>query len=467
MFWKGTKQKCVLNLLVVAIVGFVLTGCSALVYGTPDVLISEISAYDPEFVELYNPTDQVVSLEGFYFSYYSANRNSWEDPYRVKPFPDGAVIQPHRFFLITVGGDTSGCPAPDWNVYTRKMIRAERGTVALLDGELGRSNLVDAVGWGDTQLYLGTPAVAPPEGWALARKPGSSKDKPFQYKEDNSLDFTATPPSPSSSTIGALFVQMDSVASGNETAGRALIICSKSLTTCTLRIQVESDIGLQAIAQPYTVELKPDECAEIVITPSTYEFYSFDLETSGLAPEVDSIIEVGWAHFRCGKITEEYSSLVRYEKELDPFIILLTGITSGMLQTAPPPENVIPAVLDRFSERPVVFYSNTRFDERFLQLAAVSLGLKLPDIQWISAYPWAKKAFPDLPSHRLERVVQELGIGRQHHRALPDARITGTAYLEFLRRVGDELIVRAYPIGYQHSIAVIALPIELSLLICQ
>lgn len=467
MFWKRTRKKNELNLLLFVLVAFLLTYCSVLTYATPDVLISEISPHHPEFIELFNPTDQVVNLERFYFAYYSSNRDSWENPYRVKRFPAGAAIQPHRYFLIAIGGNTSDCPTPDWIPYTSMMIRGECATVALLDGQPGRSNLVDAVGWGNTQLYLGAPAITTPEGWALTRKPGSSEDEPFQNKADNSLDFSAMPPSPSSSSIGALFVQMDSVADRNETSGRTLIICSKSLTTRTLRIQVDSNIGLQTTAEPHTVELSPDECAEIVIMPGAYEFYSFDLETSGLDPKLDSIIEVGWAHFRCGKITEEYSSLVRYEEELDPFITFLTGITSEMLQTAALPENVIPVVLDRFNEYPVIFYSNSRFDERFLQSATESLGLELPDIKWISAYPWAKKALPDLPSHKLERVVQELGIGYQNHRALPDARMTGIAFLEFLKRLGDELIVGAYAIGCQHSTAVIALPIDLSLLICQ
>lgn len=467
MFWKGTKQKCVLNLLVVVIVGFVLTGCSALVYGTPGVLISEISACDPEFVELYNPTDQVVSLEGFYFSYYSANRNSWENPYRVKPFPDGAVIQPHRFFLITVGGNTSGYPAPDWNVYTRKMIRGEAGTVAILDTKPGRGDVVDAVGWGNTRLCLGTPALAPPDGWALGRKSGSNKEKPFQDKGDNSLDFSATPPSPSGSLIGALLIQSGGVTIENGTRFRTLTIYNASPTPHTFRIQVESNIGLQAIPQPYTVELKPDERAQIEIFLKKYEFYVFDLETSGLNTDVCSIIEVGWAHFRCGKIREDYSSLVHYEGELAPFITFLTGITSEMLQTAPRPESVIPAVLDRFGGHPVVFYSNTRFDQRFLQSAASSLGLELPNIQWISAYPWAKKAFPELPNYKLETVTEKLGIEDQHHRALPDARMTGIAFLEFLKRVGSELVVHVCPTGCQHFAAAIALPIDLSLLICE
>jgi DNA polymerase III epsilon subunit-like protein len=466
MFWKRIREKTKLNLLLFVLTAFILTCCSVLACATPDVLISEISPHHPEFIELYNPTDQVVNLEGLYFAYYPSDRDSWENPYRAKPFPATAAIQPNRYFLIGIGGNTSDCLTPDWIPYTSKMIRAERGTVALLDGEPGRSNLVDAVGWGNTHLYLGAPAIAAPEGWALTRKPGSSEDEPFQYKTDNSLDFSVMPPSPSSSSTGALF-QMDSVADGNETLARTLIIYSKSPTTRTLRIQVESNIGLQTIAVPHTVELKPDECAEILIVPGMYEFYSFDLETSGLDPKVHSIIEVGWVHFHCGKITEEYSSLVRYEEELDPFITFLTGITSEMLQPAPLPENVIPGLLDRFNEHPVIFYSNTRFDERFLQPAAESLGLELRYIQWISAYPWAKRALPDLASHKLERVVEELDIGHQNHRALPDARITGVAFLEFLKRVGAELIVHAYPIGCEHSAAVIALPIDISLLICQ
>ena len=59
------------------------------------VLITEVSPHELEFVELYNPTEHVVDLQGFWFCYYPANRDSWEKPSRTRQFPDGAVIRPH------------------------------------------------------------------------------------------------------------------------------------------------------------------------------------------------------------------------------------------------------------------------------------------------------------------------------------------------------------------------------------
>ncbi len=470
MFWKRAKRRIKLNLLIVVIVSFTFLGSSFAVNEYPNILITEISANDPEFVELYNPTDQEASLEKFYICYYSANRNSWENPYRKKIFPNGAVIQPHSFFLVTFGCDTSrSCPATDWDVYARKMIRAKAGTVAILDSDPRRGDIVDAVGWGKTHLSLGTPASPPNGGGALSRKTGADISRPFQYKGNNDLDFWVTPPSPSSSSIGALIIQSGGLKIEKGARFHTLTVYNASPAPRKFQIQVKSNIGLQTVPNLSTVKLNPDEQVEIDLFPERYEFYALDLETSGLNVNSDSIIEIGWAYFLCGEITETYSSLVRYKGKLDPYITSLTGITSEMLQTAPLPESVIPIVLDKLDGYPVVSYSNTQFDKRFLESGAKSLGLELPYFEWVDAYHFAERALPELSSHSLESVTEKLGIEGQHHRASPDARMTGIAFLDSIKRLGRKLklVIKVSPTGYQYSAAVIAIPINPSLLGCK
>ena len=56
-------------------------------------------------------------------------------------------------------------------------------------------------------------------------------------------------------------------------------------------------------------------------------FVALDLETTGLDPKRDTIIEIGCVKFRGNEILDEWSSLVNPGRKL-PFVISqLTGIT--------------------------------------------------------------------------------------------------------------------------------------------
>jgi len=354
----------------------------------------------------------------------------------------------------------------DWNVYSGKMIKDSSGTVAVLNGAPGQGEVIDAVGWGACHLSLGSPASAAPEGWAVTRKPGVNENEPFQHTGDNGSDFSHAPPSPSSGTVAASLVGNALQVSGPEGALRTLTVCNAGPTTQTFSIHASSDIGFRAIPQPSSVILGPGESARVVIHPAAYELYSVDLETSGLDPRDCSIIEVAWMHSRCGEITQTYSSLVHLEGELDPYVTWLTGITSEMLETAPASEEVIPRVLEQLSGNHVLYYSQNQFDQRFLEAAATSLGLRMPDIQWINVLPWAREALPDLPDHELKTVAEALAIEGQHHRALSDALMTGHVFLEAVHRLGSSLLVTILPEGTVFPVAAVCLPVDSSFLSC-
>ncbi len=467
-FQRGTK-KCALIIAVLEFAALLGCGCAAPVSsgGIPDLLITEVSAHDPEFVELYNPTDQEVSLKGFWFCYYPSNRDSWKDPWRKKEFAEEATIQPHGYFLLTFGEEAPGSGLlVDWNVYSGKMIKDSAGTVAVLNGAPGQGEVIDAVGWGASRLSLGSPASAAPEGWAVARKPGVSENEPFQHTGDNGADFWYAPPAPSSAVTGAILVPDDSQVDRREIEFASLTLCNTSPGSRSFSIHVESDIGLRAIRQPSSVILGPGECTRVVIHPATYELYSVDLETSGLDPRDYSIIEVAWACFRCGKLVQTYSSLVHLDGELAPHVTELTGITSKMLETAPESGEVIPLLFDELDGKPVLCYSQNRFDQRFLEAAAQSLQLEMPDIHWINVLPWAREALPALPNHKLETVTEALGIEGRHHRALSDALMTGHVFLEVVRRVGSLLLVTILPEGTVFPVAAVSLPVDSSSLSC-
>ena len=71
-----------------------------------------------------------------------------------------------------------------------------------------------------------------------------------------------------------------------------------------------------------------------------------DLETSGVNPLNESIIDVGFLQFSGTQLVEKYSSLVQFPRRhqadthLSQFIQRLTGISEKALKKAPPWETV-------------------------------------------------------------------------------------------------------------------------------
>jgi len=454
--------------LAVALTAVVLLSCSS---GSPDtlhrvpyVLISEVSPHDPEFIELYNPTEERVDLGGFWFCYYPSDRTSWDESWRQRQFLDGASIEPGGYYLVSLGDPVPG--RVDWQAYSGKMIKADAGTIAILDGPPGQGDVIDAVGWGDCDLFLVAPAQSAPAGLALAREPGASCEEPFGYEANNAADFTHAPPGPSCAALGATIAAVTSREDGSTGILSNLIVCNAGATRETFSLVLGSEIGLRVIPEPSEVTLNSGESARFQLVPATYEFYAIDLETSGFSAASDEIIEVAWAHFRCGELVQTYSSLVQPRRQLDPSITELTGITNEMLKVAPNMADVIPSVLQRLKGQSVLCYSQNRFDQRFLEAAAASLQLEAPDIRWINVLPWAGRLLPELEDHGLEAVCNALAVEGQHHRALSDALMTGQVFLKALRELGTTMTVTVLPKGKTLPVAALAMSIDVAFLDC-
>ena len=434
-----SRKTCVVTILALCWCGGVAL---ALSQASPHLLITEVSLHYPEFVEIYNPTDQEMSLSGFRFCYYPTNRVSWEEPWRSRQFPSEASISPHGYFLLTLGDDETGRSLlTDWNVYLGMTLNGDGGAVAILNGALGNRVIVDAVGWGTSHLSVGCAALEAPESMALARILGTNEGTPFQNTGDNATDFHHSPPSPSSTRSGVVIIPNEPQMMNRETGALEFSLCNASPDTHLFTINIESEIGYTAIPQPTTLSLAPGEWGRVSIHLVTYDYYVIDLETTGLDPNKCSIIEAAWVYVCGGEVVQSDSSLIFSEEELSSYVRGLTGITSEMLVTAPRLELVIPPMLARLEGEAVLSYSRNAFDRRFLEEAATSLGLDMPTIQWIDVFSLAKEAMPDLVSHSLRAVAESLGIEGSHHRALSDSIMTNLVFQEAVQQLGSRLHV--------------------------
>jgi Rad3-related DNA helicase/DNA polymerase III epsilon subunit-like protein len=153
-------------------------------------------------------------------------------------------------------------------------------------------------------------------------------------------------------------------------------------------------------------------------------FVVVDLETTGLTPGRDEIIQVA----AC-RVTPDgssgWSSWVRPRTPVPPFITRLTGIDDERLASAPPWEAVRPELARWIGDLPLVGH-NVGFDQAFLRQGGIVAPVAA-DTQ-----TWARIAFPQRSSYRLSELADLVGWGGGgFHDARVDAWIT-TGLVEVL-----------------------------------
>lgn len=157
-------------------------------------------------------------------------------------------------------------------------------------------------------------------------------------------------------------------------------------------------------------------------------FICFDIETTGLNPEKDRIIEIGALKVKEGRITEHFSELINPGMELPTLITNLTGISNAMLEDAPPLSKVLGRFLAFVEDYPLMGH-NVRFDYSFVKTAAVGENLTF-NRKGIDTLELCKRLHPDLESRSLESMCRFYGITNDHaHRAHDDAKATVLLYV--------------------------------------
>ena len=64
-------------------------------------------------------------------------------------------------------------------------------------------------------------------------------------------------------------------------------------------------------------------------------YICIDLETTGLNPKIDRIIEIGAVKVVNGQVTDTFSTYVNPGRKLEERIVELTGITQAQVDEAP------------------------------------------------------------------------------------------------------------------------------------
>lgn len=156
-------------------------------------------------------------------------------------------------------------------------------------------------------------------------------------------------------------------------------------------------------------------------------YIAFDVETTGLNPMENEIIEIGALKVRDGKVAERFMEFIHPTAPISAAITNLTGITNEMVAGARPRCEVVSDFLD-FCEDDILIGHNVSFDYSFMKYSAAADGLPFEKLG-IDTLKIAKKVHSDLDSKSLGSLCAYYNIeNRAAHRAYHDALATAKLY---------------------------------------
>ncbi len=166
-----------------------------------------------------------------------------------------------------------------------------------------------------------------------------------------------------------------------------------------------------------------------------------DIETTGGKYNEEGITEIAIHKFDGHQVVDQFISLVNPEKEIQPFVVKLTGINNKMLRTAPKFHEVAKRIVE-ITQDAVLVAHNAQFDYRILRTEFRRLGYNF-ERKTLCTVDLSKKLIPEAESHSLGKLVRSLGIAvSDRHRANGDALATLKLFKILLSKDSDKTIIK-------------------------
>lgn len=178
-------------------------------------------------------------------------------------------------------------------------------------------------------------------------------------------------------------------------------------------------------------------------------YVSIDLETTGLHPRLDKIIEIGAVKVEQGLETDSFHTYVNPGRQLNEQISALTGIRDGQLAKAPDMDQVLPELLLFLEDLPLVGH-RILFDYSFLKKAAVDRRIPF-EKEGADTLKIARKYLGELEHRNLGYLCGYYNIPIIEHRALEDARATYLIYQKMWEEFGsgEEGLFKPSPLRFR------------------
>ncbi len=173
-----------------------------------------------------------------------------------------------------------------------------------------------------------------------------------------------------------------------------------------------------------------------------FEFFpqgliAIDLETTGLSPLVDKIIEIAAYKIEPSGATV-FSTLINPEIPIPAHTTAIHNITDDMVDGAPKLGQVLAELKEFLGEIPLVAH-NAKFDLGFIVMGLQREQIKLSNALVYCSCKMSRVTHKEMINHKLGTLVKELGIPLvNHHRALDDAFASLKVFVKSLERLTNE-----------------------------
>ncbi len=165
-------------------------------------------------------------------------------------------------------------------------------------------------------------------------------------------------------------------------------------------------------------------------------FAVFDIETTGLNNNTDSITEIGAVKVVNGEIVDKWSTFVNPCQPIPENIVNLTGINDKMVKDAPKIEEILGEFFE-FCKDCVLVAHNAAFDIGFIKKAAERSDMKF-DFCYLDTLMLARCMYPELPNFKLDTLTRHLHvILDNHHRAVDDAKATADVFVKMIEELRE------------------------------
>ncbi len=166
-----------------------------------------------------------------------------------------------------------------------------------------------------------------------------------------------------------------------------------------------------------------------------------DIETTGGKYNEEGITEIAIYKYDGHQVVDQFISLVNPERDIQPFVVNLTGINSNMLRNAPKFYEVAKRIVE-ITEDCILVAHNAQFDYRILVTEFRRLGFDYIR-ESLCTVELAKTLIPNQPSYSLGKLVRSLGIPvTDRHRASGDAIATVKLFKMLLDKDSSKKIIQ-------------------------
>lgn len=180
-------------------------------------------------------------------------------------------------------------------------------------------------------------------------------------------------------------------------------------------------------------------------------FIVFDLETTGLNPVTNEIIEIGAIKFEVNEPVEIFHTFVKPKNKISGKITSINGITNEKVENSPSIEEIIPKFLDFIGED-VLIAHNSDFDMGFILNQLYKLGYKKTKNKVIDTLKLARQKVKEydfetdrdrkLKSYKLESFKYALDLWElDSHNSIDDCKVCAYLYLKIKNEYGNILYI--------------------------